>query len=32
MPQDFWFANIFYANPSPNRIVKSFFVYSVWCL
>ncbi len=31
MSQCFWTTSIFCSNPNPNRIVKSLFLYSVWC-
>jgi len=31
MSKCFWTTSIFCTNPNPNCIMKSFFIYSLWC-
>ena len=31
MSKCFWTTSIFCTNPTPNCIMKSFFIYSLWC-
>ena len=31
MSKYFWTTSIFCTNPNPNCIMKSFFIYSLWC-